>query len=431
MKFLYALVLFITLTLAAAYADTLKPSDFDYGFKVSVPETESVYSFTLPAHFYGHIKKIDASDMIVFNADGDPVPFSLRRPAPESYRTSDNQSAPFFIIDEEPDNTSEADKKPVEIIIDLSYFPQTPAALRFIFNSGKEFNALVNVYVSSSDLNSWSVITDSVNIAQLRSSGNMIKRDTVELPPLPHSAKYLKIQSSKRIAAQAIKEIDVSFHPSPVYGKAERLAVESTYTPSANNGSAQYDTHGHYPVEWIHFDIPPSYLFPDFTISTRNNSGEPWQPLRYRVRIAHYPLDESVNGAGIRDSRNRFWQLTVDGALPAKNNSAVFYWRADELIFMAKGPGPYTVAYGNDNFTPSADILSASRALGNTEMRITAVSPDIKPAYIGVAKQNQAVQKKSPFNLKNILLLGATLLVVAALTLSAVRLIMDINRKNG
>ncbi|MDR0455004.1 MAG: DUF3999 domain-containing protein [Deferribacteraceae bacterium] len=419
-KFLY-IALFLAVLLSTAHAaNILQPSDFEYGFKVDVPQREALYGLTLPAHFYENIKNADASDIVVFNADNEPVPFTVRRPMSNNYKIPDNQPAPFFIINDE------TKKNLAEIIIDLTNLSQMPDMLKLTFAGDKEFNASVNIYVSSGELNDWSVVSNSVNIAQLTSADSIIIKDTIKLPALPLSSKYLKIQTSPPKVIYGVNSVYFSFPPMPVYEKARELTVENVYDISLNRNHALFDTKGHYPVEWIHFDIPPSYLFPDFTLSVRNSDNESWQTLRNRARISDYPLNTAVNGIGVQNTRSRHWQLTVEGALPAQNSSAVFYWRADELIFIAKGTGPYTVAYGYNGFKPNAAIASASYALTNSEMTVSNISPAIKPTFIGEINRDT----DDYGNIKNYLLFGVTLLVIAVLTRSAVKLIRDVNKKS-
>jgi hypothetical protein len=53
-----------------------------------------------------------------------------------------------------------------------------------------------------------------------------------------------------------------------------------------------------------------------------------------------------VNGYSGGQARTKRIRLTAADPFP-ENTSANFYWRADDLIFIAKGEAPYIIAYGN------------------------------------------------------------------------------------
>ena len=103
---------------------------------------------------------------------------------------------------------------------------------------------------------------------------------------------------------------------------------------------------------------------------------DPWHPVTrmsiYRLTAADGEVKNSP--AEIDVDRDRYWRVrwTPAGALSQSSVQLQVEWVADEVTFLAHGPGPYLLAYGNSGATSEeadlaqipASIEIAAAALG-------------------------------------------------------------------
>jgi len=102
--------------------------------------------------------------------------------------------------------------------------------------------------------------------------------------------------------------------------------------------------------------LPEENTLIEAEINSRNNEKSEWH-RRYTGLIYNLKVKENSIESGeinIRPTTDQFWQLEVktqDG-LGDELPTLEFAWTANELYFLARGQGPFTLAYGNGQIDP-------------------------------------------------------------------------------
>jgi hypothetical protein len=406
---------------------TYSKDDFAYGFIIDdLPgDYDMPYVLTLPEHVYQGAYDANLSDIMLFNGRGETMPFKVLRPLPASSRSIPDETLPFFTITDTIDNKTYVS----DVIVDISNLPGKIERMIFSFSGEEEFNADVEISDSTGNLNSWGSLTEE-NIAYLKSGENSLIRNTVSFQKsVGNAVKYLKIHTNPLIAAGQITEVRVGFASELVYEKADYIKLAGTPVHE-NFKQSTFSLDGYYPVEWVHFDIPSSYLFPSFSLAVWN--GNNYMSLHNaNLSLSNYPLDPSVSGTAAQTERYKDWRLTAGADLPEGNIYADFYWRADELVFLSKGEGPYTLAYGNAEFRPDDAMFRAADAVESYHTDAKIVSGDFSRVEFAGEKAYERIIPPEPSNTMKYVLIAVLAVIVLVMTLLTVRLILDINRKQN
>lgn len=422
---LIKILLILALSACAAMANDFKAENFTYGFKVETSGNE-INSLVLPANVYIHAASPRLTDIMVFNAAGESVPFTLVRPKPQRYETPAPRALSSFPLFKEVKEGDKSYEVMNELIIDLRGLDYMPSSLIFRFEQGAHFNDTVRMSVSTGDLTSWSSI-GSANIAQLKSSSDLIVSDTVKLQSLSAGSKYLRIQTDNRNTLTKILSVDAEFSPVPVYPEPRVLHVNGS---KQENGDILFDLGGAYPVEWVDFGIEYSYLFLGFKMSGRYFEEEKWAELFSRGGVSRYHYNKNIEGTSI-SGRYRAYLLDAVDNLPASADAS-FYWNPDILVFLSKGDErTYTVAYGSKYYKPDSAAFAASNRLKDSldkASQVVSMSELIKVGD-GMPPYDLPELKKEDSMTFTYIMIGVIALAILLLSFAAMRLLKDVNTK--
>jgi hypothetical protein len=184
----------------------------------------------------------------------------------------------------------------------------------------------------------------------------------------------------------------------------------------SNDGkTVEYNTGGFYPLSALDFRLPDADSI-EVNIRYKFSSDEDW---RFLSRKTLFRLNAGKNGELLQNEPMAeaagitapFWQLEAsDDHSFSLIPDCYFTWAVHELIFLGRGKGPWTLAYGNEAYGP-----------GDTLLRLedfSALSPEIEKAVpAGEGRyQRRAGTAKAPehdwgqFLLWTILILSVILL---------------------
>jgi hypothetical protein len=123
--------------------------------------------------------------------------------------------------------------------------------------------------------------------------------------------------------------------------------------------TVRYRTEGRFPVRKLLFSLtqPDSIRF---TIKNRSSGEADWsfagESVVYRIEApGNAP---SVNGpADVRDG-GPYWEIEALGEqVFAEAPRMTLLWEAREIVFLARGEGPWTLAYGSGDYGPPESSL--------------------------------------------------------------------------
>lgn len=348
--------------------------DFAYGYTLDPAPGFPVYQAVLPEEVYRVSRRDDLGDLRVFNAQGEPVPHALMPPSPAE-AAARRMALPFFPlhgddgasrqplnvkvirdqngtivnINEEPPKTGP--RTVTGYLIDATRV-ETPLTKMYL-QWEKSNGFVANVSLSSSDnLAHWSKVVDSAGIADLVHGGERLTRRYIEFRPV--KAKYLRIDWPAAAQGSPVVAIDAEAAPVRQEPVATWLVLEAQRMESeAGTESFAFDTAGRFPVDRLNLELPENNSLLRATVWSRADAKLPW---RQRHAGLFYRLQPGMPGSGIRNefvpmtrTTDRYWRVDMapDNGLGRRAPKLELGWRGDRVTFLARGSGPYTLAFGS------------------------------------------------------------------------------------
>ena len=344
-------------------ADDFKPEDFAGTFVYS-GKAGSLLLLEIPEELYHGIRRPDLGDIRIFDASDNPVPFNMRTHPAEIF-TPDPANVQFFNWNGGNENNFPVNTD-IEInthggvvkiknqnnlkesnsvfLVDLSSLKYIPSKLKIsTANNGRSFNTPVSIHYSD-DLTDWSSFDKKQILASF--GGNV--QDTLELPDSSYM-RYLLIsygrEAPKPLSMKALfgpQEKPWKYHEARFAGKK-----------SSDGKKINYNTGSYYPIESIDFVLSETDSIP-VIIRSRHSENDDWE-IEDRETIYRYNTSGGIEKNDPFETRSRspYWELEASGGL--SHNSIpemVIRWKLREIIFLARGQGPWTLAYGKADCPP-------------------------------------------------------------------------------
>ena len=409
MKKIIGALFFLLLLSLPVFAEEFKPEDFS-GAMVYSGSEGSLLAIDIPLEVYHGLRRPDLGDLRIFDKAGLAVPFIIRE-RPKEMFTPPPEEVPFFIWDSGKENDLPVDtdieintqggviriknqsgsglKAPV-FLVDLSALPFEAHVLTIkVDNQGKDFSSPVTIH-SSKDLSNWTLFSKRQVIA---SFGGSSFQDTLELPE--EGERYLLL--SFGMEAPRLQAITVSFKQEELASLFHELIIKGSR--SEDGKKLNYFTGGFYPIETIDFLLPEADSI-QVIIKNRFSENEEWN-IYGRETIFRYNSGDgieknspfSISSSAYRGfhSQAPYWELEAAGALPFNTvPDMVIRWQSRELIFPARGAGPWTLAYGNSACPPldPAEIFPLRGELKTEAALFTGVSRYEMTGLITPEKRN-------------------------------------------
>ena len=387
------LLLFLLYPLCPASAG-LDAEDFAYGYLLDIKGDGAIYSLVVPDEVYRTARRADLGDIRVLNADGETVPHVLRQPEEDVTDLRSREDVPFFPLVEEAEGNPQgnlavdvsrrADGMIVSIaadsaaasggsgrrryLLDLSGLKTETGRLEFAWRDSDLSFATVNL-AESNDLQHWRPLIDSAVLVDLEFGGHRVAQKAVDLPTAPLRYLMLTGQEGERLPElQAVTAISeklaerkqrcwLSLGDGQVGQEGERIVID-------------YTSDNRLPADAVRLRFSEANSMIRASVQSRPDAKSPWVS---RCSAVFYSL--SRGGVTITDevcsfnrtSDNR-WRLEIfeDGLgleQPGRAPSLELGWTAAELLFVARGPAPFTLAFGSGRLEKDAGQQDAGMIL--------------------------------------------------------------------
>ena len=363
-------------------AATVVPGDFAYRMRVIGTTEAAAYRVVLPLAVYQKIYRPDLADLRVFNGNDEQVPFAIERPAATTlsgaattlttFPLKDDSSATLDAIRVTIEsgrgaidlrtagralpsgriNTYLVDGRPVDVSVD---------ALRLEWpEDAEDFAGRIRIEASDT-LDSWRVVSAAAPVANLHSNGQRLLEQRVGFAPT--KARYWRLSWSGSAAPFVLSA--VLAEPAKQAAEAHHNSFKAAAVAArAAAGEFAYDLGANLPVDRLNLELPDINTVVDVELLSRNRPEEPWHPVR---RAGFYRLqgngEELRNGSlPIALNTDRYWLIRTDpqgGGLGATAPRLVVDWVPHEVVFVARGTGPFFVAYGSSTVSAAAVSLAA------------------------------------------------------------------------
>ena len=373
-----ALIALLCAAIFSAQAETPTPRDFAYGLNLETAGEGAIFEVTLPQKIYQGVTRADLRDLRVFNGQGIVVPHTLRQaaqtkqllapivlplfPLYESKR-ADAASVSLHIQTDANGAIVDVDTTPGKgaqgevqaYVLDASALTQAPGKLLLEWDAPPQqgFVAIVSVEYSQ-DLNHWQPLVSQASVADIRYGGRALSQRVIDLPLV--QARYLRLQWPANARGVHIVSVRASFpdvlsqQPRQWLRVAGQRVAQDKPAPAASN--YEFDTSGFFPIDRLRVQLPQRNTLIEAALLSRTTPKEPW---RERYRGALYQLQ--MQGATVENtmlqlavSSDRYWRLEVNdsaGGLGGGIPNIEFGWVPQQLLFVARGAAPFTVAYGS------------------------------------------------------------------------------------
>jgi len=381
----------------SALAADLKPTDFAYGLLVETAGEDAGYRVPLPVAVYQTAVRADLGDLRVFNSQGEVVPYALERP---DAGTSVRQAVPLPLFHLE--DTSAAALDAVRITVESGKSAvnvQTPgsasvAAASYLLDAralntpvaalilqwpddAADFAGRMQVEVGDT-LGQWRRIASAAPVANLHARGEHLVERRLEIRPT--QAKFWRLSW---VGAEA------PFGLTGVLAEPARETLEAAranvmVAGTAVSGQArefEFDLGASPPIDRVNLELPELNTTVAVDLLSRADPKAPWRPVvhagLYRLKSAGTELR---NGPiHIAPDTDRYWLARIDARGGSIGNGVPRLsagWVAQNAVFLARGSGPYLIAYGSATVGPadmSLDSLPKAVEIGNA----TAAAPTL------------------------------------------------------
>jgi hypothetical protein len=366
--------------------------DFAYGTPFTTEGQAAAFIAPLPQQVYEGIARSDFSDIAVFNERGELVPHVLQ--LPRTHSTVQQPAVPFPVFVLRGNETAALNA--IRVTIDAggakvdvtppasgaggaaggtvgagaattagSASSQPAAILGYVLD-GRALESSVAAFQlgwaedapqfagrlkveASDDLGYWQTLIDAAPIANLRAGDSRLIERRVETPRM--SSKFWRLSW---VGERAPFEItSVTAEPAGNRENIGRPSFSVAGMPvAAQAGEFTFDLNGRFPVDRVNLELPESNSVVEVELLSRSKSDGPWRHVTrsgfYRLRSASAEL---VNGdISVAPNSDRYWLARVDvrdNGLGSGQPKLRVAWAPHEVVFLARGQGPFVLAHGN------------------------------------------------------------------------------------
>ena len=383
-------------------------NDYAYGLPIEISDEAAIYRLTVPEIVYTHLIKADFSDLRVFNAAGEVVPHSLRRPDAPQVDEGEPLVLPFFpyevitpgthspvlvqvaindqgtVISSNAREKTEGEERVSAYLIDVSALETMPSRLVFSWESPEDsFVARVSVE-GSDDLSRWNTQVSQASLVRLFFADRELGRREIELPGRTY--KYLKLNWPAVTDSVRLTEVQalLSHKAEPL----EPVWIEMAGAAVTDEpGMFEYSSRGHFPIEWAEVVLPEANSLLDVKLLSREEETASWQ-TRHIGSFYHLQVD----GASLASEPARFsgvnnplWRLeAVSGlsGLGAAVPALRLGYTPHQLHFLARGESPFVLAFG---------AHAAAAGQGQINTLLAHIDEETSDTFVGEAQAGEII----------------------------------------
>jgi hypothetical protein len=401
----------VSSTLIAA---ELSPQDFAYGMAVVTPSDAAAYRLAVPPEVYLKAVRPNLEDIQIFNDRGESVPYAIEQPPAPSSAPAPQSVLPLFVLrDDTPDalramrvtvasqgsavsvetpGSNSAPSGAISYILDGTRLDTPVAAIHVHWPAdAPDFAGRIRVEAGDT-LGSLRNVVAAAPIANLHSDAAQLIEDRIELPAT--RAKFWRLSWVGK--PPAFQLVSATAEAATDRDTAERSRLVVAGEPVRDKpGEVQFDLGARPPVDRLNLELPELNTVINAQFLSRADPASPWhleaQGGFYRLQGTDGELRNSALSVEI--TPERFWLVRIPQTKTALGNGSLrleVQWRASQLVFLARGKPPFTLAYGSGyaigtaislvalptSASPIAATLTAPKMLGG-DSRLKTRSRDL------------------------------------------------------
>jgi hypothetical protein len=400
----------------ATLAAMSTPNDFAYRMRVTDTADAAAYRVALPLDVYQKIVHPDLADLRVFNSNGEQVPFAIEKPTAGTVASAD-RPLPIFPLKDDSAATLDAVRVTIEsgrsavnfqsagpnpasdrvarYLIDGRALDTPVSSLVLVWpNDAADFAGRVTVEASDS-LSDWRVVAGAAPIANLHSTADRLVEQRVEFsatkarfwrlawvgPAAPFELTSIGGGPAEHSVDVLHASMTVAATPTKDASKAE---LSKSGASKATPGEFEYDIGATVPIDRINLELPDINSVVYVELLSRARPQDAWNSAGrrgfYRLKSAG---EELRNGpVPVNLTTDRYWLLRTDprkGGLGTAAPKLSVEWIPHQVVFIARGAGPFQVAYGSfaaESAAVSLSMLPANLTIAPASLSAPEVSGD-------------------------------------------------------
>jgi len=376
------LVFTLSLLMTSAFAElTLTQQHFSYKASL-LGGSSSLRSVDLPNEILEGMARNDLGDLRIFSAEGQLVPHQFVRGT--TLKTTKSQSLVFYPFDKKQaadlasiririeqkggeqsvDVQSQGADEKAQVANEFQYIIENTVSqksdkqlcsLSLDWQQSKASMILPLKIESSNDLEHWSSLSRRKSVSKLNYSGSQLLRSKVGIPCT--TQRYLRLQWLK--PEQNIKLINIVGSYRQAGGKTMQWA--SLGKPELNSeGDWLFENKSVAPIARLSLSAPFDGVLYKGQLFSRNNEKSKWKSqqniIQYRLKMGDAEL--TSDPIMLYNGYDKYWKVQLSGEtkfsasqLPEIKVSR----QQQQIIYLAQGAEPFTLAYGNASVRPAND----------------------------------------------------------------------------
>jgi hypothetical protein len=446
---LFTFLVFLPVLVAA---EELKKEDFAFGYILETDNLGAIYSVSIPHEVYTTTAMNNLEDIRVFNSQNQVVPHEIRYPVSRDKRPMISDPVPFFPLYLDNDqndaelsmrietgrngeivniqkNRSSSDDTPSAYLIDMKDAGTYPMNLTIQWTAEGTGILLPVILESSDDLVSWKRVLKTT-LADLIFMNNRLRNGEITLQQ--NQGRYLRLRPDNQGVLPEISVIQTL--SSPDINRVERRWIHLPFTLEHREDQTflEAEISGRLPVDelTIEFSQPNSLLKAKVScLDTENIWHYRGEGLFYLLtndgaELRNEPL--TIQRQNITALRLEIIEDGVGGAMESTKIKAGYV--PHELLFIARGQGPFTLAYGNGNMVNTAPKNKGAllKGLAENEQQNLLRKAEVREKVILGGAEQLKIARQKPW--KKIILWVVLLAGVATLAVMAWSLTRKMNQ---
>jgi Protein of unknown function (DUF3999) len=440
------LLAIVSAACGSALAADLRPQDFAYGMPIEGPNAGTAYRFTVPVEVFTKVAHEDLRDIRVFNAAGEVVPYELRQAPPKSTARPQGAALPLFPLHADARaslngvrvtihsegaavdlQTGAAPPDPHVItsyVLDAREIAAPLSGLQLHWPEGAaEFSGAVRIE-SSDDLGSWHVVKANAPVIHLLTGGAELIQSALEFPST--RARFWRLTWVGKTAPFELTAVTAQL------AVDEPVAPQSAVTVSGSpvkerEGELSFDLGAKLPVMQVDLILPQANSVLKVELLSRPRATDVWRPVGQSefYRVSSDSSEHHNDPIRIPADYDRFWLARrIPPTAPIGVVQLWVAWDAMDVVFLAQGAGPFTLAYGSGSAGP------ASVTLDPLVKGVTVAQAETGPSYVlGGAERLRPPPRTLPWRMT--VLWAALGLGVVLLAWMAYRLSKELGARPG
>ncbi len=357
------------------------PDGYRYLMQVHVAHEGGQHRLMLPAEVYLHAEQAGLADLRLFNGSRESLPYAFSGEPAEPPAQPGQQMLNWFALTDnnttnaqnnghlsvqlQPDGTLNASRtlsppqtsQIRQYLIDASTLQQPAQALEIEANDGNDNQLRHLTIAGSDDLNSWHTLTDHAPWLNLHSGEVQLTRKRVEFSPSRY--KYYRLSWDDQPAKLEKVTVETLAATTTEKFLQHTLQIRQSKPESADY---QFELPAALYIERWRLLLPQADSVASVRLFSRRSESDPWLAATSATfyRINRDQSEISSPALPLLSLRDRYWRIHLDrysSELPATLQLEIG-WHPHQLVFLASGSAPYTLAFGKHKAKPGSFSLA-------------------------------------------------------------------------